>query len=465
MLGSATARGLTRPDDPGNPDGRGLVEIIAPSAARMQPEEVRRSFALLLLALGAPALDDGCSGGSGNGGTLSVRFHLTKMKAAVECKAAPEVTSVRVTLLGADGLSPLSGYPATADCASGAFSRPAPPPGHYTLTVEALGQLGGDAHGVLYRASQPYDPSTLPGEIDVVLLPQASTLSLSWSFQDSGLDPCKSEVAVVHVAIATGASQSGGYLGDFACGATPVQIPAEFTPAMYLIEVSASSPAGFPLYDFNGSLLLVADDNSYSALLRPQGSRLLFDWQFAGVGITPSCDDPRVAVTSLVARVKSEDDPALSETVECTAMRPYAFRARRIIAGRKVDFELVGEGLQRFEAGASFTMPAEDYDLGVLALRAVGSATVSFTTTATSPCTRSAPAHWGVVVSEALSSSVAWSKASIDSQVRSVSVSDLPFGDYNVVVGGYDASSSVVCSASGRRTITDRHNSWAPFSL
>lgn len=419
-----------------------------------------RRSPLLLAALALSA----CGGDTSEGGAgLSLRFSLFDAGRNLACTEVSAVREVEVLVLTADGLTPLPGFPKAADCATGTFST-ALADGRYTLQITAYGQLGADPNGSLFESRTPIE---LPRDasLEVSLEPQIATLELGWAFEvDGALGPCADEVDEVSITVSSG---TGGdaVTETHGCSDGPVRLGAYLRPRTYTVLVEAFSAEGFRLYQLREMRVLERGPNTYSAVLEPEGGRLRLGWRFAVPAGAPvvDCADPGVAVDGLSLRVTSQlGDEPVEERIACTTTQPYAVRASRFTRGRMLELELIGEGVHRYRAAERFTMPDGDRDLGVLTLRAVGSATVAWTVTATSACANRAGLQYAVRVVPDGAAEPAF-ESMVGDDVSSVRIAHLPYGPYQVSVTGR-AGSMEICRSAGARSIERRVNAWAPFA-
>jgi hypothetical protein len=420
---------------------------------------MRRATVLLLIAGAA------CGGENSPRAGFEVRFLISRGGKTFECRDVAEVQSVEVTILNANGLTPLPGWPRSADCASGSLTDQTLPAGSYVVEVAALGTLAGTPDTVLFRARREI---TLPSEpIEISLAPEVAFLAVEWSFERMGnLDPCDDEIDRVHLYVSTGAAGPGSYRNEsLGCRDTPFSIPTPFLAQPYTVRLEAySRQTGRLLYVVRDSqrVLQRGDNPTYQAVFVPSGGRLTFDWQFGVSGaISQDCTDPRVGVGAMNVHIENTlGDEPVDAAVDCRVPRPFTFRDARFGDGEQLRFELRGEGTRRFYASRLFTMPAMDLDLGLLTLNPVGNATVAFTVT---PTCAAAVDGFEVTLSEVATGNLS-RDVDLDAMERSAALRDVVYGEYQVAIVGRRAGATQ-CSAQGRREIRDRENAWAPFDL
>ena len=152
--------------------------------------------------------------------------------------------------------------------------------------------------------------------------------------------------------------------------------------------------------------------------------------------------------------------PALAVTTRGTVL---AFCEARKFTGR--DSDQIDLFLRRsFNGGRTFdrvTMPRGDRDLGLITLRAGGTATVAWTLTAVSPCAAVPMREWDVEITE-MNGDTIFGKTN-DPAARQVAVPHMPYGTHNVTISGQ--TGIVHCRVSETREVIGRDNNWAPFSL
>lgn len=401
----------------------------------------------------------GDSGTVGEG--FSFDFVISRGDQTVPCASIPGVDRVEVRLLTSDGTTTRAGFPQEADCANGRFDIASAPAGTHLLDVSARGRVAGGEESVLFRARTEVTlPS--PAPLSLSLEPEVAFLSLDWAFGADGLAPCGLEVDTIDVVIAAQGSQQAAFLGTFGCTERPVVIEQPFDLQEYTIDLKANSFDGFPLFAHNQRRVLEPGDNEYLATLSTRGGRLLLDWEFSVMGsATRLCDDPRIGVTQLQARVSSPDgDVPIMETIDCAEPRPYSVRTRRYLPGRQLQLELSAEGQERFYAQRAFMMPAGDWESGVLTLEAVGTATIAVQVV-TATCTATVDQYeYSIALDGSPDSPIL--EGVINPPEMSEWVQNLPYGDYQVQVTqrvGNDA----LCTADALRSITGRDNLWDAF--
>lgn len=420
---------------------------------------------ILLTALCAAAGACGGDGGSGDGSGLTVTYKLSRAGINVECSEVREVTMVRVTVLTEDGLTALGGYPKTTPCGDGSFTDTTLVAGKYTLRVQALGTLSGDPMGVLFAASRQI---TLPddAQVEISLRPEVATLALGWSYETEGnFAPCAREVAQVTVLVSGGTGQAAAFTGTFGCRDEP-DIPRLLPPQLYTIQITAESSEGFPLYRATEMKALDRGDNNLHLVLAPTGGKLTFDWSFA-VGSTTAaggCGDPMVGVTGVRAMVTTPlgDEPVI-EQISCDEARPYTLLASRFTQGRPLLFELDVEGVHHFHGEATFMMPAGDKDLGLIVMRASGTATIALSITATSACANGAADRFTVRARDVDDPQVP-QPVTLEPDDFPLALDNVPYGTYEIEIAGRNANREL-CRTSGRRSVSGRTNAWDVFRL
>ncbi|MBI2372587.1 MAG: hypothetical protein HYV07_01180 [Deltaproteobacteria bacterium] len=391
---------------------------------------------------------------------LEIGFSILRDGDAVECKDVDGIRAVEVSVLAADGLSSLPGYPMEADCELGVFEARGLAPAEYTLVVSARGSVVGDDDAVLYKARQSVKfPET--SRTELALAPEVAFFDLSWSFE--GEDASCEEVDRVDVFVSGGTAASA-FSDDFACGASPIRISTPFAPRTYTVQVIASLE-GAPIYRGTKELALAAGRNAFDIVLLPAGGRISFDWRFEIAGVLEhACDAESVLATEIRATVRSMlgDDPVV-EAFACGAPRPYALRTARFTQGRQLEVELLAEGTHRFRSASSVSMPDGDLDLGLTTLRAVGNATVTLALSDTSSCSSTSLDRYELSVVEE-STGEAWYEKDLAPLRTSVRLMHLPYGAYSIEAAGFDGSLAL-CRGTGQRTISSRDNAWPPIEL
>lgn len=442
-------------------------ERLRPSVRVLQCRRAMSRLTASLLVLGSVLAACGADEAPISGDGFTVRFQLSKggtLQAA--CAAVPEVSKVSVRVLSADGLTPLPGWPREADCASGVFAANLSE-GAYTLEVVASGTLADDPAATLFKLRRPL---VLPAdrELDVVLAPEVAFLEVAWAFSTTqDLVPC-AEVESLSLFLGTGAAGTGSYRKtNLDCALGRFTIPTPLLPQNFTLILEAyARDTGLKLYSVTEQRLLERGTNPpLTVSLRPVGGELVFDWSFmVGAASVTACDDPRVAVSSLMARVTSDqgDDP-IEAVLPCAGQRPVRMPGARFTQGRALRLSLHGEGEHRFLLEQRFVTGAGDTDLGLLTVPAVGSATVTVTRTATgSAC----PAQLDAL--RVRVTRVGSRTASVDTELPLTGgltpVIDVPLGDYSVSVEGRQAA-AVACQVTAERSITTRENRWEPFEL
>lgn len=409
----------------------------------------------------------GCSGESDTPVSFTVRAKLSDGVTAALCSATAGVTRLEYKVLSPDGLSTQAGWPKTQDCASAdMFTDSSMAPGSYVLEVTAVGTLAGDPNAVLYRARRPLE---LPADamVDLSLEPQVAFLKLSWKFADKDLATvCAQEIERLSLFISTGAAGTGSFMNlDLGCQSTPYEVPALFLPQGYTIQMNAEAKGtGLKLYSATETRLLERGRNpEFTVVLRPLGSRIRFDFRFAiEAAMADACDDARVAATSVTATVRNMDgdDPVVA-TIPCSAQRPIEFPGASFTKGRALELDVESEGVHRFLAKRPFLLTMDgDADLGLLTLRAVGSATISASVTSTACGTidriaadvQDSTSHMSIF------------QGDLGATGGNLIVPDVPYGDYDVSVQGF-AGAVAKCRAASRGRISGRENVWAPLSL
>lgn len=416
-----------------------------------------RTHLFAALIVGASA----CGGSDAPiGSSQSIRFEIFKGGQNVDCASVPEITRVDGLLLRSNGTQQASGE---ADCATGTFELNEVPDGSYTVVLNAKGELGADAAGILFSARSDV---TLPGDGTAISLrPEVAYLDLEWNFGDLELAPCADQVAFVAVTVGTGNTTTESFTAEYDCTATPIAVPTPFELTEHFIKVEAYNHSGF--IDFSTEARRVFDrgDNAYTAMLQPIGGTLLLDWRFAaGPDIAQACDAAFVQVDDLVATVRALDgNEVTSEVVDCTAARPYVYRGRRYAPGRELELSLEADGAHRFIATMPFTMPQGDYAPGALTLEAVGTATITVEV-ATSTCTSADTQRFDVTVFEVppRSGEVMVFEGEIPAAETMVSLPLLTYGEYRVEVV-QQGSAGPICTLDEPRTIDEKENTWAPF--
>jgi hypothetical protein len=419
-------------------------------------------------ALCAIALFSACGGDDGTaGGGVEVKFQISRGMELKDCSAVREVDAIKVTVFAQDGLSIYPGYPKAGDCATGSFSDPALPPGHYVVEILATGELGGDPRAVLYRARAEID---VPGSVaELSLAPEIGFLTISWSFETlDNLAPCEGEVGDVALYVSTEAAGRGSYQNlNLTCGDTPFMIPVPFLPQSYTVRLEAfSSETGRKLYNVLENRVLERGQNEpFHAIFQPIGGRLIFDYNFrVREAMIDDCNDARVGAQSVVINVRSPlGDEPLQKMISCTDQRPVILAGARYSQGQQLRLELVSEGVHRFRAEKPIVMPAGDADLRLISLDAVGSATVAFTLTSSSACNGGAAEAFDVALATVPGMQLLRGET-LEASGRSLALSDVPYGEYAVAIIGRRGM-TVLCQTAGRRTIDGRRNTWPPFEL
>lgn len=399
---------------------------------------------------------------------FSVDFSLSKGGTSLlACRDVPDVNRVRVRVLASDGFSPLLGWPQDADCATGRFTNTTLPAGSYVLEVTAQGDLFDDPEALLFKARRPF---TLPADraMEISLAPEVAFLEVTWSFATGDLTPC-SEIESLSLSIGTGAAGTGSYNENgIDCTAGRFAVPTPLLPQNLSLSMRARSKiSGSTLYTVAEDRLLERGQNPpFAVVFRPLGGELLFDWAFmVGAATITPCDDSRVGVSSLVARVIDAMGEDLEADIPCAGQRPVRFPGERFTQGRVLTLELSAEGVQRFKVAREFTTAVGDTDLGLLTLPAVGSATVAVSRSPGSSCP--ATVSRLTVSATPIGGGEAVSLGELPAEGGSLLVRDVPLGEYTVQVAGRIGASMgpPPCEVSGPRTIDGRTNRWEPFEL
>jgi hypothetical protein len=447
---------------------RARNERLRPSVRVLQCRRAMSRLTASLLVLGSVLAACGADEAPISGAGFTVRFQLSKggtLQAA--CAEVSEVSRVSVRVLSADGLTPLPGWPQEASCATGEFVGRSLAEGTYTLELVASGTLADDPAATLFKLRRPL---VLPADrqLDVVLAPEVAFLEVAWAFSTTqDLVPC-AEVESLSLFLGTGAAGTGSYRKtNLDCTLGRFTIPTPLLPQNFTLILEAyARDTGLKLYSVTEQRLLERGTNPpLTVSLRPVGGELVFDWSFlVGAASVTACDDPRVAVGSLTARVTSDqgDDP-IEAVLPCAGQRPVRMPGARFTQGRALRLTLHGEGEHRFLSEHLFVTGAGDTDLGLLTVLAVGSATVTVTRTATGSACPPQLDTLRVRVTR-----VGTRTPSVDTELPLTGgmapVLDVPLGDYSVSVEGRQAA-AVACQVTAERSITTRDNPWEPFEL
>lgn len=416
-----------------------------------------------MTAFVAFALVAGCSGDDAAGGDgLSVRFLIFQSGANVACSAVTAISEVEVNVLTTAGTE-LPGFPKTADCAAGEFASPLAS-GSYQMVVTAYGRVGTNPRDILFRAET--DVVLPSAAIEVSLRPRVASLRVDWSFEQAGnLVPCDDEVETISLTV-SGQGTGDAYNESFACRATPVDLPIFFKPRSYTVLIEGYSGDGFKVYDLREMRLLEAGDNVWEPKLDPEGSRVLFQWQFelpGGVQV-PDCAHGEVGISDLVARVTTSlGDEPVEETIDCATSGEYAIKARRWTQGTRLMFSLTGEGVHRFRRAQEIVMGDMDERLGELTLPPVGTATLSWSVTSSSACANNAAREFDIVMTLEPALDIAFSDTFM-TPVGDERLGDIRYGTYNVAIVGRQGNTPL-CTVTGQRLIDARDNDWPPFEL
>ncbi len=395
---------------------------------------------------------------------FTVAFSLSKGGTEqLPCSAVPDVDRVRVRVLASDGISPLLGWPQQADCALGTFTDKGLGEGTYFLELTAQGELFGDPEATLFKARRQF---TLPADrdIEISLAPEVAFLEVTWSFATGDLAPC-SEIESLTLAIGTGAGSGSYNKSNIDCTAGRFAVPTPLLPQNLSLTMSAlSKVSGSTLYTVAENRLLERGQNPpFAVVFRPLGGELLFDWAFlVGAASITACDDARVGVSSLHARVVDPQGEDFAADIPCAGQRPVRFPGERFTQGRALILELSAEGVQRFAFSRPFTTTAGDTDLGLLQLPAVGSATVTVTRQAGSSCVAGIDRVRVQVTPVGERTPIL--SVELPTTGGMVPVLDVPLGDYTVEAAGLQGA-AVGCQTGGPRTIAGRTNRWEPLEL
>lgn len=421
--------------------------------------------ALMLLAVGTIS----ACGGSNPPNDAGFRFSFQVMKGGrnLTCDAAGGIEEVIVTVRTPDDLTVLSGYPRSADCASGVFSGPSLPAGPHVLDVSAKGKLQTGDRAVLFRSHAPLtSPSDL--SLAITLQPEVAFLKVGWTFENQALMPCATEVQSVDVLISTGTTRVSAFHKSFRCTETPIEVPGALPLDTFTIQIDAYSSEGVPLFSVGPSRALTRGDNEFTATLLPLGGLLYLDWEFSIRGqIIRACDDARVAAREILATVKSlEGGASVSERVECATPRPYKFRAQRFRRGRMLELTLSADGSERFKGADVFVMPDGDrYSRPPLSMRAVGNASASLAVR-TASCAVAGQQAFEIKVTTADGTTPPRevAKLTLPEGASQATIEDLAYGPY-LVEAAQLQNGTHVCDARGIRVIAARTNVWEPLTF
>jgi hypothetical protein len=392
-----------------------------------------------------------------------ITFSLFKGGRNVACSTVAGIDRVEANLYTPDGSTLRPGSPHVALCQDGQVRLVNAPEGDHVLEVIARGPVLGLTDAVLYKARTAVTFPTAPLELS--LKPEVAFLTVDWSFDDSGLDPCVDEVAEIEVLLSASASQQTTYNQRFLCSERPSEVNVPLPLLNFTIQVDAYSSEGFPLYSATAQRVLERGENEYTAILMSRGARVYLDWQFQ-VGTTSirACDDAEVGAQSITVNITvDKGNQTATEIVDCAESRPYAFTENRYQAGNELMIELVADGAARFLGRRAEQTTGEDlYVRPPIVLYAVGSATVAIAVD-TSSCAQAAYDAFSVIAVNVEDPSVT-ETLELGSQERSATFADLPYGTYDVAVvqTNHDVP---VCTALGRRTISGRENAWAAIEL
>lgn len=433
--------------------------------AALDAPALRPSAAVLsLLALGV-----GCGGadaGSTSTRRVEVSFAVSKDGANVPCSQVPDITELEVVVRAAGGATVRAGYPRDADCAAGVVLLDGLPDGAHELELSARGVLAGDERALLFRATTTFE-TPRDTSLSVSLRPEVAFLEVAWTFEGNDLLPCELEVGDIEVLVSAGSSQGASFTDHFSCAATPVRVPAPLPLLAYTIQVNAYSAEGYILFSGTANRAVERGENRVELTLAAMGGRLYLDWLFGlGGEMVRLCDDPRVAVETVVARVRTVEGGAnhASTELDCAAERPVAFAPRRYQPGRLLEVELVAEGAERFLARETFVMPAGDrYQDPPIVLGPVGTATASVVVR-TSTCSELLADGIELAVYREGTTRDPVAEARLPAGRDQAVFADLPFGAYEVDVSlarGPDR----LCTVRERRAVGARWTLWDPFVL
>lgn len=386
---------------------------------------------------------------------LTVEVRIEVAGGLKACAEVPEIEGLEVALYSAGTNTVRPGYPRPADCGSGSVTVQAGS-GDYVLEVRALGVVDGTPGGTLYGARTPITlPRTEP--LSLALKPEVAFLTLEWSYGETSEDPCAAGVASVLARV-------GSYEQTLPCQAAPTRLTPAFGLRSYVIELSALSSEGVPLYLHRTERQLQRGENQYSATLSPRGHRLFLDWDFivAGAKIR-ACNDPAVRVDEVTIKVGDEQGGApLEERVPCAAPRPYALRSSRFFSGRQLVLELSADGEATFSGGARFTMPDEDFQADAVNLVARGEVTVGVqvrTATCADPTAR-----YDLTVRSADRAGAVVAEATLNTVDEEAHLMGLPYGRYQVEVQ-QQGLTSPGCRTQDLRTVDAKVVVWEDLRL
>lgn len=423
-----------------------------------------RSFSLAVVALLAANVVSCAGDSSGSRPENSqVSFKIFKSGMNVDCSAVPEIVRVQVTAFAGDGITRRPGYPRDVNCQEGQVSLSDLDGGDHILEIAAHGKILGDDDAVLFKAKTPISLPTSGTELS--LKPEVSYLSIDWTFENEELAPCAEQVGDIEVLLAATTGPRLTFSKKVACTETPLEIPLPLPVLNYTIRVDAYSPEDFPVYTATVQRVLERGDNDLQVILQRIGAAVFFDWQFEiGTMSVRPCNDARVDTSEIQVTIGPQHAPARAmETVQCASDRPHQFLADRFPASpTPLAIDIVAEGAARFIGGRVVDSTGEDIDAGTIILRAVGTATASFSI-ATSTCATARYDGFSVYAVNELQPNEVFGQ-DLEMNADTAIFEDLPYGTYGVLLletfGGVP-----VCTARGRGVIEDRTAAWPPIRL
>lgn len=416
------------------------------------------AIAVSCIAWNVAACADQSFDEGGIGSTASFSLFIDGMN--VPCASFSGIDRIEVTAFASDGVTRRPGYPREGNCQTGQVSLGGLEAGAHDLEIAAIGPALGDGEAVLFRGRSAI---TLPSAIDLSLRPEVAFLDIGWTFQNSDFDPCDSEVAQISVNLGASTVQDVTFATTADCRATPLRVPLPLPLLNYTVIVEAYSFDNFPIYSATSRRVLERGENTLNMTLMPLGSVVYLDWQFEiGSMSIRACDDPRVGTASITVSIDPDVGEAATELIDCTADRPYGFKADRYPSNRALDIRVVAEGAARFVGTRQIATTGDDLYVPIIVLEAVGTSSLAFSVQ-TASCAAAGFDHVEVTAAK-IDDAAAVVEQELSADATGARFVDLEYGEYALTVSLVDGDTPI-CTSRGRGVINSRETAWPAIAL